>query len=104
MATASEQSHILRALVLRAIELGADELEIEYEDGHEEVYAFRGGTGVRIASLRFGSEEATWLRKELRRIGKKGKRIKVSGAAYQLKVRVYDSFGEDAFRVKIREA
>ncbi|MGH8479583.1 MAG: hypothetical protein ACREXK_08435 [Gammaproteobacteria bacterium] len=95
----SEASDILLELVARAIEVGADDMEIEYKSGREEVFAVGAGIGVGIASLDSGSEEARLLREELYAIAKKKRVVRISGCAYAMRVRIYDGFGEDAFRV-----
>ena len=98
-----DSQSILLELLASAIESGADELEVEYKDGFEEVYAMRGGTGFSIAMLESRSEEASRLREELYAMRRKKKeRLSLAGAEYDFRVIVYDSFGEDAFRVKIK--
>jgi len=97
-----DKGSILFELILKAVGIGASEMEVEYEDGSEEVCAFKDRMGIEIARLKSGSEEAVSLRNELYRIGKKKLRVNLSGADYELKVNVFESFGENAFRVKIR--
>jgi len=101
MAGLPEQSDLLGGLLSRAIEIGADELEIECKDGLEEVYALKDNTGLRIAAFEANSKPASSLLEQLYAIGKNGKRIQISGAVYRVRVTTYDSFGEDAFRVGI---
>jgi hypothetical protein len=55
-----------------------------------------------MAKFRSSSPEAITLRKALYRIVKRKLRITVGGNQYELRGRVYDSFGEDAFRVQLR--
>ena len=98
----SSPDHILARLVFDALQHGADELDIEYKDGREEVFAVKGAMGLGIASLDSSGEEATTLRKQLYAVVRKGKTIRVQRARYRLTATVYDSFGEDAFRVTIR--
>lgn len=100
----SDSTDILAALVSKALVLGADGLEVEYKDRHEEVTATKGSMGVGIAALRSNSKEAINLRDELRRHRKKMKKIEIGGVNYELKVSVFDSFGETGFRVHIRRA
>ena len=97
------KSEIL-TFVAQAISYGADELDIEYKDGYEEICAMKNGIGVGIASLESSGKEACDLREDLRIIGRKGKRIVVEGKTFQLIVTSYDSFGETAYRVKIKKA
>ena len=98
----SNPDDILTRLVTEAVRQGADELEIEYRDGCEEVCAMKGGVGLGIASLDSSGEEACALREQLRAIGKKGGTITAGTASFRLHVSTYDSFGEDAYRVKIQ--
>ena len=55
-----------------------------------------------MAKFRSSSPEAITLRKALYRSVKRKLRITVGGNQYELRGRVYDSFGEDAFRVQLR--
>jgi len=92
----------LEQLAGQAIRLGADHLEIEYKDGCEEACAMKSGFGWGIASIRSSSPEAKSLRNELYALAKKKQRVKVDDHTYQLRARIFDSFGEDAFRVELR--
>lgn len=47
----SGASDVLLKLIARAIEVGADDMEIEYKNHREEVFAVGAGIGVGIASL-----------------------------------------------------
>lgn len=98
----AKHESIVERLATQAIGLGADHLEVEYKDGHEQVFATKGGVGTGIASFRSSSPEAIKLREELHGIAKKKRRIAVGGSQYELRGRVYESFGEDAFRVELR--
>ena len=49
----------LERLVLEALGLGADALEVEYRDGHEEVVAMGGSIGAAIARFASGSRRLT---------------------------------------------
>lgn len=93
---------IVERLAGEAVRLGADLFEVEYKDGYEEVFAAKGKVGYGIARLRSSSPEALTLREELHRIAKRKRRIAVGAAQYELRASVYDSFGEDAFRVELR--
>ena len=92
----------LEQLVAKAIDLGADQLEVEYKDRCEEVFAVKSAFGWGIASLRSSSPEAKSLRHELYALAKKKKRVKIDERTYELRARIFDSFGEDAFRVELR--
>jgi hypothetical protein len=98
----ARQESIVEQLATQAIGLGADLLKVEYKDGHEEDFAAKGGVGHGIARFRSSSPEAVILREELHGIAKKKRRIAVGGSQYELRGRVYESFGEDAFRVELR--
>jgi len=93
---------VLEQLATQAIRLGADAMELEYKDGHEEVFALLGEGGYGIARLPSSSPEAEELRRELYDLTKKRRRVAAGGLEYELRARVYDSFGEDAFRVQVR--
>jgi hypothetical protein len=92
----------LEQLVATAIGLGADRLEIEYKDRCEEVFAMKSGFGIGIASVRRSSPEAKSLRNELYALAKKKQRVKIDEHTYELRARIFDSFGEHAFRVELR--
>jgi hypothetical protein len=98
----SKHESILERLATEAVRLGADLLEVEYKDGYEEVFAAKGGVGHGIARFRSSSPEAVTLREELHRVAKRKRRMAVGGAQYELRGSVYESFGEDAFRVELR--
>ena len=97
----SETSDVLLELVARAIKVGADDMEIEYKNGREEVFAVSSGIGAGIASLDSKSEEARLLREELYAIARKKRVVRISGSSYTVRVQIFDGFGEDAFRVTI---
>ena len=93
---------IVERLASEAIRLGAKTLEIEYKDGHEEVFAVTGGVGYGIARLRSTSPEAASLRGELHGLARQSRRIAIGDGNYELRCRESESFGEDAFNVEIR--
>jgi len=96
-----KDKNILLELLEKAIAAGASEMEIEYKDGCEQVFAVGQGIGIGIASVDSKSREARLLRQELYSIGKKKKMIRLAGREYALRVRIFDSFGEDAFHITI---
>ena len=100
----SESIDILATLVSKAIEIGADKLEVEYKDRHEEVTAIKGSMGVGISNLRSDSKEAITLLDELWKHRKKMKKIEIGGVHFKLKISTFENFGETAFRVVIRRA
>lgn len=88
---------------MQAIAQGAEKLEIEHKDGCEEVYACAGDFGTSIGvALDSSSEEAKSLRSELYAMHKRPRRIEVGGHTYELRCRIHESFGEDAFEVTFR--
>ncbi len=93
---------IVDDVVTKAIRLGAGGVEVEYKDRHEWVFATQASFGYGIARFRSSSPEAVALRKELYRVAKRKRRIVVDACEYELRCDVFDSFGEDAFRVEFR--
>jgi hypothetical protein len=102
MAAASGSGKGLDELLTRVIELGGDALEIEYKDGYEEITAMKGTFGFGIGEIKSGSREAAALRDELWSLRNRTKRIEVRGTVYKARVSTFDSFGETAYRIKIR--
>lgn len=98
----AQHENVVERLAAEAIRLGADLLEVEYKDGYEEVFAAKGGIGHGIARFRSSSPEAVALREELYRIAKRRRHMTVGEAQYELRCRVRESFGEDAFLVELR--
>ena len=72
-----KQRSIVEQLAAKVIRLGVEELEVEYKDGYEEVFAVKGALGVGIASLRSSSPQAVSLRRELYSITKKKRRLTI---------------------------
>ena len=98
---AVKSENVLAGLISKANEFRADEIEIEYKDGHEKVFAMRDWLGISVGKIESGSEEARALRQLLHKV--KGKtKIRVDGEDYQIRVAIHESFGEDAFRVSFR--
>ena len=90
---------LLEGLSGHALSFGADVLNIEPKDGHEWVCMMKGGVGIGIANYARSSADARELRENLYAARKKPQRFAVGGRVWIIKVRVYDSFGEDAFEV-----
>jgi hypothetical protein len=83
---------------------GGESIEVEYQDGSEWVYARKGNLGFSIANFKSSSEDGKELRRNLYAAAKKPLRAVVGGELSILSVRIFDSFGEDAFEVSIEPA
>jgi hypothetical protein len=101
MVAIARNPDVLAEVVARVLSTGATEFEMEYEDGEEHVVAFCGAAGVGVAAFRSNSDDAQELRRQLSALEKKRRKIIHAGKEYALRVKVFDSFGEDAFRVTI---
>ena len=99
----TQQKSIVQGLVVEAIRGGADMIEVEYDEGYEEVYIRKDNVALGIDRVNASSPKAASLRKELYGLAKKERRIVVDNKEYELRARIYDSFGEDAFRVRLRK-
>jgi hypothetical protein len=95
---------LLEGLCGHALSLGAQSISVEYKDHREWVFADRGGIGVGIANYASSSPDAKELRENLYAATKKPVRTVLGGQVCILRVRVFDSFGEDAFEVTIEPA
>ena len=95
---------LLEGLCAQALSLGAESLEVEYKDHREWVFANKGNFGFGIADYESSSAEGEELRDNLYAAAKKRVRTLINGQVYILKVRVFESFGEDAFAVSIDPA
>ena len=62
----------------------------------------KDNVGVSIDRFEASSPQSLLLQKELYGLVKKKQRIAVDNAEYELRARVYESFGEDAFKVQWR--
>jgi hypothetical protein len=92
---------LLEGLCGHALSFGAQSIEVEYKDRREWVFANIGGIGTGIANYASSSADAKELRENLYAAAKKPVRTVICGQVYILKVRVFDSFGEDAFEVNV---
>jgi hypothetical protein len=97
-----DKGSVLQGIALEAVRHGADTIEVEYKDGNEQVFAVRGGVGYGIARLDSSSDQAASLREELYSLMGKRRRVTIGDVEYELRVRVYECFGEDAFQVELR--
>jgi hypothetical protein len=75
---------------------------VEYKDGYEELSAIAGDFGFGIGRLRSTSQAAATLRHELHQCTRRKRQIVVDGSNYELHARMYDSFGEQAYQVRLR--
>jgi len=99
---ARDKKTILDGLAAQAIRLGADELEVEHKDGREVVFVMKSGMGVGISNLLGSSRQAGAFCRDLYAVTKKKRRVIVDDVTYDLRCHIFDSFGEDAFRVELR--
>jgi len=89
---------ILEEIASRTIRSGGAAVEVEYKDGYEEVFPVSEESGTCVGlRLESSSEEGKSLWADLYSLSKRRRRITVDGSDYELRCRVYDSFGEDAF-------
>ena len=95
---------LLEGLCGHALALGADSLEVEHDGGYDWVYARRGPTGISIAKYKTTSRDSKELRGNLYAAVREPLVTLVHGQRSILRVRVRESFGEDAFEVKIQTA
>jgi len=91
---------MLEDLLKKAVEIGADRVEIECEEGARLVSAFCGPTGISIARLDAAQWDAVY---EQMKAMKKRRRIMLGGASYRLAFSQYQSFGEWVFVIRIKE-
>jgi hypothetical protein len=99
----SDDGAVVR-LVKKAIDLGAAEIEVEYESGWEHIIAVGKHSGVEIASLKSDGNEARALREALCEISERPRKVTIDGSEYALRVRMQESFGEDVFRITFNRA
>jgi hypothetical protein len=95
---------LLEELCAHALSIGAESLGVEYKDRQEWVFANKDNFGFGIATYRSSSPEGEELRDNLYAAAKKPVRTVINGQLHILKVRTYESFGEDAFTVSIKPA
>ena len=100
----SKPKTLLEDLCEYALSCGAQSIEVEYKDGREWVFVRKGDMAFGAANFPSSSRDAKELRENLYAARKKPVRTAIGGQVWILKVGVYDSFGEDAFRVRIDPA
>jgi hypothetical protein len=62
----------------------------------------KNGLGVGIGRLPGSAAEAKALRSELQSLTRRKRSLAVGQVQYELRATTFDSFGETAFRVKLR--
>ena len=95
---------LLEGLCGHALSLGADAIEVERKDNHELVCVRKSGALIRVANYKTSSADAKELCGNLYAAARKPVRTVITGQVYILRVRVFDSLGEDAFEVCITPA
>jgi len=95
---------LLEGLCGHARSFGAQSIEVEHKDRRDWVFANVGNTGITIANYASSSADAKELRGNLYAAAKKPVRAVFDGQVYIIKVRVFESFGEDAFAVSVDPA
>ena len=94
---------MLLDFIRKAVELGADEIEIDYKDGQERISAMRGPVGVGIGTVKFSSRESEQLFVEVEAL-RKAKRVDLDAGSYSAKVSEFDNFGETAHGIQLTRA
>ena len=95
---------LLEGLCGHALKLGAESIEVTFEDKRYWVFARTDGRGFGIANYPHSSADARELRQNLYAAARKSVRTVLDGRLSILNVRVYDSSGEDRFEVTISPA
>ena len=95
---------LLEQLCGHAMSFGAQSFETERKDGWQSAFAQIDDARTRIANFEDSSTNAIELRANLYAAAKKPVRTVIGGMVYVLHVRVFESFGEDAFEVSIDPA
>ncbi len=89
---------MLENLLRKAVEIGADRVEIEYRDGAELVTAFRGPVGIGISWI--DSAHRDVLFREMQDL-KKRRKATFGRNIYRLTFSKYDSFMEWVYVIEI---
>jgi hypothetical protein len=95
---------LLQGLCGHARSLGAQSIGAEHKDGRDWVFAYKDGVGFGIANYASSSADGKELRGNLYAAAKRPVRTVIGGQVYILKVRIVESFGEDAFEVSVDPA
>ena len=92
---------MLIEFIEKAVALGSDAIEIEYQDHKEWIFAYSGCMGCGIGSVASNSKESKLLFEEMDELKKK-KNVTVGGVPYRLAFRQRDSFGEPLYRIEMK--
>ena len=95
---------LLEDICRHVLTLGADSIVVEYKDSRDGVFTRQGPAGFAIANFPSSGPDAKELRKHLYSAAKRPLRTVINGQRSIIRVRIYDSFGEDAFEVIIERA
>jgi len=95
---------LLEGLCGHVLSFGSRSIGVEHKDRREWVFAYKNGIGIPLAKYASSGADAKELRGNLYAAAKKPVRTAIGGLVYILKVRVFDSFGVDAFEVSIDPA
>ena len=91
---------MLNELLEKAIDLGADRIEIEYKDRSELVTAFQGPVGIGIGKLNAAQRDE--VLDEIEKMKKQRGKIILRNKAYKLKYSEYESFGDLVYVIALR--
>ena len=100
----SKPKTLLEDLCAHALSCGTHCVEVEHKDGREWIFVREGEAAYGVANFASSSREAKELRENLSATRKKPVRTAIGGQVRILRVDVYESFGEEAFRVLIEPA
>ena len=95
---------LLESLCAPALSFDAQSISVEYKGGREWVFMNHAGIATGIANYASSGTDAKELHSNLYAAAKKPVRTAIEGKVYILRVRTFDSFGEDAFEVTIEPA
>jgi hypothetical protein len=97
---ADRRKTMLDELLRKALEIGADELEFEYEGPYPCVTAFRGPSGLGIGSVKSNSDQSRQLIDGIEALRQR-KTVRVGKTVCRVSVSRYESFGEWVWRIKL---
>lgn len=95
---------MLEDLCRDVLSVEADAIDVQEKDRYIEVSARRGNAAFGIANFKSSGSDAKQLRRNLYAAARKPVRAVLNGKLSILRVRIYDSFGADAFEVTIGRA